>query len=185
MTRCTIDQALLEKTKLDKVLPKLLKKGDEKVQALVRKVLDNVSTSSKPKDSSRPGEQTTEPRTELAKGGLNGKLSTGLRTAEPQPHLKRPRDSSSSTAPPAKKSVIAGSSRASSGAAVKSIPVKGSQLVKTDTKSSNLTPAPKNKANHVAIKPSSLFANLQSASKKPGTSIAAQKAAQESDAKNV
>lgn len=50
MSHCTtIDQAVLERTKMDKVLPKIVKRGDEQGKAFAQKVLANAAAVSKQK----------------------------------------------------------------------------------------------------------------------------------------
>jgi hypothetical protein len=200
MSISSIDQALLEKTKLDKALPKLLKKGDEKVQALVKKVQENVASSTRPK--SADGLAIVKPETG-AKTESSGRLEpvmvgSAKPTAPPRApdsatslKRQREREGKPSSVPMAKK--VAGALVSRSATTAPSKPLssasKGATSTKTDNKSSNSAAANTNstqkpKVNHVVSKPSSFFSSLQSASKKPGTTNA-QKAAQQTDSKTT
>ena len=178
MARCTtMDQSLLERTKLDKVLPKLVKRGDDKIKSLGQQILDNAEQSSKQKPAESRLGQTVE-----SKAGVS---STQGRASELAASLKRQRDAAPSTVVGVKKGSISkpGSSVSTKtgGSLTKaSFPIKGEAKSSTSS-TTNSIPA-KVKVNHVVAKPS-VFSSLQSASKKPGTSIAAQKAAQQNDGK--
>jgi len=183
MTRCTtVDQSLLERTKLDKILPKFVKRGDEKIKLLAQQVLDNVEKYSKQKPADSKSAHTVEPSKATGIGAQK-------RASESITPLKRQRD----TATPAVTGLKKGTSTSLSkqGSAVTSKTTgslsKTAQPVRTEAKPSGMssmanTISSKVKVNHVVAKPS-LFSSLQSASKKPGTSIAALKAAQQVDGK--
>jgi len=181
MARCTtLDQSLLERTKLDKLLPKLVKRGDEKIKSLGQQILDNVEQSSKQKPADSKSAQTVESKA--------GSLSTQGRASELVASVKRQRDNASPAVTGLKKGTSTSLSKPGAAAAIKATGglSKASHPVKTEAKSSASSTAStipaKVKVNHVVAKPS-VFSSLQSASKKPGTSIAAQKAAQQSDGK--
>ena len=184
MVRCTsMNQALLEKTKLDKVLPKLVKRGSEATQNLVQSVNKIVSSNSGTASVSvpaKPVKQESKPlnATTTGTGLLNG--------------AKRQKDSEAS--PPAKKTTLIGQTKAASiinskGASsgksgtgpTPTAAVKADASKSTST-SSNL-PTATQKTKTVVPKPASLLTGLQSASKKPGTSIASQKSSQAGEAK--
>lgn len=172
MTRCTtLDLAVLAKTKIDKVLPRLVKKGDEEGKELAQRILSNAAANSKQKDPDGKPSQIQEAK---------AKPSTDpSRVSTTVTGLKKPRASDSLTPQPVKKPSVAVS--ASSGATPpKSTTLLGKrqQPAKVDTKAAvKSTPAsaapPKVKNNHISAKPSGFFSSLQSASKKPGTSNAA------------
>ena len=180
----TVDQSVLEKVKLDKVLSKLLKRGNEQIKSSAQEVLNSATALSKKKED---GGKVTFSQ------GSKEPSSTITTTAAPRVPaaivgVKRPREntSSSSSAPPTKKSsstiksTLAPSAKAGTG--------KRGAVSKTEAKPStnstaNGVPVSKIKVNHVVSKPTSFFSSLQSASKKPGTSIAAQKSAQQIDVK--
>ena len=176
MIRCTsIDRELWEKTKLDKLLAKVVRRSEGNIKALAQKVLDNVEQYSKQKSANGKATQTVEPTK------ASGPIPTGIqrRASEPVTVAKRQRDVVSTATPASKK----GDAKPSSAVLSKT----AGSLVKGDLKASGsaLTAngtQPKVKVNHVIPK-ASVFSSLQSASKKPGTSIAAQKLAQQNDTK--
>lgn len=181
MTRCiTLDQAVLEKTKVDKVLARITKKGSDRVKALAQKVLDNAAAN-----NTQKGNDTKPALIQgvKEKAGVKVQLPNS-RTVDAVVGMKRQRESESAAVQPARK--INASSAAASAKNVGSI-TKRTQLSKTDVKaappSNSSTPAPKPKANHIVAKPSGFFSSLQSASKKPGTSNAALQSAQQKDGK--
>ncbi|KAL8999544.1 MAG: hypothetical protein Q9169_001632 [Polycauliona sp. 2 TL-2023] len=164
MSHCvTIDQAMLERTKMDKVLPKIVKRGNDKGKAFAQAVLDNAATVSKQKslDSKAP---------KISSNGVIVGTSTDIK----KPSI------GGAVGPQVPKNVTASSNSVSTAA-------KGSNLATkkpsaTDSKALNKGSAaaaavPKVKTNVVAPKATSFFSTLQSASKKPGTSNAALKAA--------
>lgn len=186
MTRCvTLDQAVLEKTKVDKVLARITKKGIDRVKALAQRVLDNAAANNtqKSNDSKPALSQGLKEKT-----GLKVQLPNA-RAVDAVVGMKRQRESESAGVQPGKK-INASTATASSAAPLTknlgSIS-KRTQLSKTDVKaaapSTSSTPAPKPKANHIVAKPSGFFSSLQSASKKPGTSNAALQSAAQKDGK--
>ena len=190
MIRCsTVDQPLLEKTKLDKALAKLLKRGDDTVKALAQEALDSVARYTKQKELEVKSAQ--KPISGSARGlGINEPVAPSVRGTQPSNSLKRQRESSTSSVQPAKKIAPSVSSTKSN----TNVPVKatggtnkGKVVPKSDSKSAASTNASiintKAKVNHVVVKPSTFFSSLQSASKKPGTSNAAIKAAQHNESK--
>ena len=183
MVRCTtIDRALLEKVKLDKVLSKLIKKPDEKIKALAQKILDSVASSSKAKDV--PNKPSPVPVNGVSKG-----TTASSSAARPSESLRKQRDNATPTLPAKKAaaplskpgSVVSAKSAAISSRGAQALKEAAAAKAATNNTAIN-APAIKVKVNHVVPKTSSFFANLQSASKKPGTSNAA-KAAQQNDPK--
>lgn len=181
MTRCaTLDEAVLAKTKTDKVLPRLIKKGDEHVKELAQRVLENAAAISKQKNANGKPVQL-EAKDKASKINSIAKPSPveSSRAAGTASGIKKARAPELPAGQPAKKPSNAGT--ASSGAApAKSIGFSGKrqQAAKVDPKSvakatSSIAPISKVKPNHVSAKPSGFFTSLQSASKKPGTSNAA------------
>lgn len=183
MNRCTtVDQSLLERTKLDKILPKFVKRGDEKIKTLAQQVLDNVEQYSKQKPADSKSAQTVDSSKATSIGAQK-------RAPEPVAPLKRQRDIAAPAVAGLKKGTSMSLSRPGSAVTTKTTgPLsKATQPAKTEAKPSGTSSTAniiscKVKVNHVVAKPS-LFSSLQSASKKPGTSIAALKAAQQTDGK--
>ena len=177
MIHCTsIDRELWEKTKLDKLLAKLVKRSEGSIKALAQKVLDNVEQYSKQKSANGKAAQTVEPTK------ASGPNASGIqrRASEPFALVKRQRDvAPTATAAPKKTDAKPSSAVLSktAGSLVKGdLKLSGSALMASVVQS-------KVKVNHVIPK-ASVFSSLQSASKKPGTSIAAQKLAQQNDTKS-
>lgn len=180
MTRCsTVDQELLEKTKVDRVLQRLSKRGDKQGKLAALKILENAAAVTKQKIGQVNSAQI-QGSTEL-RAKNNGSI-------QPSSERSRPSDGnvdvkqSQSNDPPAgqtsQKFARSGASTlgASSTALSKSAGLKGKkqQSGKADPKPMP-APAPvaKVKNNHVSAKPTNFFMSIQSASKKPGTSNAA------------
>ena len=183
MTRCTtVDQEILEKTKVDRVLQRLSKRGDQEGQAAARKILENAATVTRQKNSqgassqvsgstelrvknnglnqsslekSRPSDNNPGAKQSQATAPATGKISQRVSKSGPTA-LGTGTTTSKSTALKAKRQP---SGRADPNPAVKPIPAP--------------TTAPKVKNNHVSAKPTNFFMSIQSASKKPGTSNAA------------
>lgn len=170
-----VERETLEKTKLDKLLPKLVKKGDEKVRTLAQRVLDKSGIGL---NKQLPDGKPSQPQ--LTKDSNAGNSTQdGARSWDGGPNLKRSRVLDSSSILPNKKLAASESTVPNS---MKSIPkpVSGlekrrQQAAKTDSKAGSKAVSSANvpekvKTNHIAAKPSAFFSSLQSASKKPGTS---------------
>lgn len=166
MTRCvTIDTAILEKTKIDKILPRLVKRGDDQGRRLAQQVLHNAKDVAEQKSSGgRPvlnphtnGDSETKSiastaRVSDANDGKKERLTELKRTSAEG--ASKAMDTTSTT-------------KTTNGLVNRQVNAKG------DAKSVSQTAgvdASKVKVNHVAAKPSGFFSSLQSASKKPGTS---------------
>ena len=180
MTRCTtLDLAVLAKTKIDKVLPRLVKKGDEEGKELAQRILSNAAANSKQKDPDGKPAHIQEAKEKDGKTSAWAKPSVDpSRVSNAVPGIKKPRAADNLSPQPVKK--LSNAVSASSGAApAKSTSLLGKrqQPAKVDPKAAvKSTPAsapPKVKNNHISAKPSGFFSSLQSASKKPGTSNAA------------
>lgn len=186
MTRCvTLDQAVLEKTKFDKVLPRLMKRGDSRVRDLAQKVLDNAAALAKKKADLL---QDVRDASAKEKGPLKP-LPTSKAPPEPVLVTRRPKEGEKNAVPPQRKAIPATTtsvSRAPGSVKGTGMFSKRPSVSTADNKpaaSNSVQNAAKPKTNHVAAKPSGFFSSLQSASKKPGTSNAALLAAQQKDVK--
>ncbi|MCJ1397186.1 hypothetical protein MMC11_000378 [Xylographa trunciseda] len=186
MTRFdTINQKGWEGARVEKTLIRLMKRSNEKTKALAQRVLDEAEQYLKDKFTDSKGAQNVE----VSKEGAVNIPNRPAQPTEPVSTLKRQRDSATPAVIVPKKSHLVASSRLGSTIATKATGMTGKATLstKTDGKTSSTstaasTTAPKVKVNHVVAKPS-LYASLQSASKKPGTSLAALKAAQQNDSK--
>lgn len=185
MTRCvTLDQVVLEKTKFDKVLPRLIKRGDSKVKELAQRILDNAAALAKKKAEVSNGNKDLSVKED--------QVSKPLTTARlPSDHVlgvKRAKESGKNSVLPQKRVLPQATpgSRPLGITKTTGLVSKRNSASQPDAKSSqtsSVSNAAKAKSNHVAAKPSGFFSSLQSASKKPGTSNAAMQAAQQKDAK--
>ena len=180
MTRCTtLDQAVLTKTKIDKVLPRLVKKGDDEGKDLAQRVLNNAAAISKQKSGDGkplPSQETKEKNSKTT--SIAKPLLEHSRPSNNVPGIKKPRAENAAEQPVKKIStegrVSSGTTTARSSALLR----KRQQPAKIDPKTAtkptpSSAPTPKVKTNHISAKPSGFFSSLQSASKKPGTSNAA------------
>ena len=179
MSRCiTIDQALLEKTKVDKALQRLTKRGDDQGKTLAQKILDNAAAVSKQKSLESKGDQSSE-----LKQSATFKKPASIPRPESSLGLKRQRPGDIPILQPAKKQAVVTAAARNTGVfGKKQLPTKSETKLATNAPSIN-TPAPKVKATHVVPKQSNFFSSLQSASKKPGTSNAALQSAKLKDNK--
>ena len=139
----SVDASLLEKTKIDKILPRLEKRGDDQGKTLVRKILDNAAAATKKQRAS-----SVDDAASVSKGGANGVEHQATKTT----------GSSKGTSADIKK-----------GSDNEKKNLKGTANTKT-TQSSSEADSTKVKVIQTSTKPSNFFAGLQSASKKPGTS---------------
>ncbi|KAL8647878.1 MAG: hypothetical protein Q9226_006247 [Calogaya cf. arnoldii] len=176
MSHCvTIDQPMLERTKMDKVLPKIVKRGNDQGKAFAQAVLDNAAAVSKQKslDSKAP------------------KASDNKMSIETDMNSKKPTSGGVVGSQGSKRSPVANSTASSNSvlAGGRSGSVTAKKPSATDPKVLNkgavaATTVSKVKTNVVAPKATSFFSSLQSASKKPGTSNAALKAARLKDSRD-
>ena len=175
MTRCiTVDQAMLEKTKLDKVLVRVVRRGDDQGKRLAQIVLDNAEAATKKK---------TADGTPLQPPSFKGTAmtrppATGPRASEASSSSKKPRSDQVSDTQSLKKQATSTSQLGQVSTKLAGAASDKHQTVKVESKLAakpivSATPVPKIKTNHVVAKPSAFFSSLQSASKKPGTSNAA------------
>ena len=140
----SIDASLLEQTKMDKVLPRFVKRGDEQGKLWAQKILDNASKATVQKDS---GIENASGLGSTSNGASSAKqpLAAVIETSKPR--------TGTAKEPPA-----GGSNKTAK------IPM----ATKVGASKAESDPS-KNKPIPTAAKPSGFFAGLQSASKKPGT----------------
>ncbi len=175
----TLDEEMLEKTKTSKILTRLTKKAGDEVRALAQSVLDHAASASEKKAASST----------KAEGGDSPMATNDQRTTSAA-GLKRPRDVEGGFLPATKRTVVPTTvKQASKPLALQNAERRKLELAAIKAKNpapvmngtSSTAPAAASKA-AVAVavppKPSpSPFSALMSASKKPGTSIAARAAA--------
>ncbi|KAF6218492.1 hypothetical protein HO133_005841 [Letharia lupina] len=153
MTRCTtIDQSILELTKIEKVLPRLIKRGDDQGKRFAQKVLDNAADVSKQKTADEKSALGQETNGKLLGEGARNSSSNETKNARPIDAKKGEKGVASKTASEARQPSTKVDAKA------------GAKLPSADVSST------KAKSNTVTAKPSGFFSSLQSASKKPGTS---------------
>ncbi|KAL8637491.1 MAG: hypothetical protein Q9228_005242 [Teloschistes exilis] len=187
MARCvTIDQAMLEKTKMDKVLPRIVKRGDEQGKAFAQKVLDNAAALSKQTALDSKSSLSSDSRDNAAKKPVTGsKASTETLEAKKLP-VSGGTGSQNPRKPASAKSAASSTGAAANAKGGGGLPSK--KVSTTENKPGDKGGAPsstaaKVKTTSVPPKTTSFFSSLQSASKKPGTSNAALKSAKSKDTK--
>ncbi|CAF9917668.1 MAG: hypothetical protein GOMPHAMPRED_001345 [Gomphillus americanus] len=185
MAKCTsTNAALLEKTKLDKILPRLMKKGNASIREMLNKIDETVkanaenitatekiaksedvkpSTVKSAKSNSTSIKPTTTPAA-IAKGNATAKVGPAIRS-------KVVTTSTTTKSTPPLSKPASGTSKVAS--------------IKTESKSTDGVLSNSSKAKVVPPTAPLTFAGLLSASKKPGTSNAAQKATLTTDSKPV
>ena len=159
MTRCvTIDQSILEKTKMDKALPRLVRRGDDQGKKFAQQILDNAASITKQKTA---GEKSTSNGVLTKPSGNGPRVSDASEAKTARPEVKK----SSSLSNKSSSSTTSKSANSSDArqATAKADAKSTAKVLGTD--SSN-----KPKANVITTKPSAFFSSLKSASKKPGTS---------------
>lgn len=147
----TVDEELLQKTNIAKLLPRFAKKSGQTVKDLAKTIQDNASASTKRKQSN----------------GKFGKEDSPTKGNSPSAEVigsKRPREGDSNAPLPTKKMVVT------------SNPKDVSKSSMQNGRAASAA-APRPKPNIVAPKPTSLFGALSSASKRPGTTNAERAAA--------
>ena len=151
MTQCTnIDTPLLEKTKVDKLLQRILKRSDEEGKALAQKILENAKGENE--------KAAVKPQI----NGVSKKPTHGANGPLDDVSVKKERtvDAKRLSAEPASKG--------------SSLKAKPSHDVKSVSKTASDAVDAKPKVVNVAAKPSAFFSSLKSASKRPGTSTKAE-----------
>ena len=159
MTRCvTIDQSILEKTKMDKALPRLVRRGDDQGKKFAQEILDNAASITKQKAT---GGKTTSNGVST-KPSINGpRISDANEAKTARPEVKKP----STTSNKSSNTTTSNRQIALMLARQQPRPMQNPHL-----KYWELNHANKPKANVITTKPSAFFSSLKSASKKPGTS---------------
>ena len=182
----TLTPAVLEKTHIDKLMPRYVKKGDAKTQYFAKKVTANANAN-----AGAPAKATTAAATATATAGKAATTAKNDASASPIPKrskpepvagVKRPTTSTSEGAVP--KKVATGATKPTSLAAA----AKPTGIVKKAGDGQPVAAAaatPVAKTKQVIAKPSSFFSSLQSAAKKPGTSIRTGAPAQASGANST
>lgn len=170
VVRCTsTTAALLEKTKLDKILPRLAKKGNDAVKDMLQKIEETVKANTEITAADTPKAEDVK----LEKSAI---VSANATKVMPKAKAKV---TTLGSIP--KSMTIVGNAKSSipaknSADGVTKAPSLKADVKKTDPKAKIVSELSKAKPIAPGRTPS-VFAGLQSASKKPGTSNAAQKAA--------
>ena len=173
----TMDEDVLNKTNVAKLLPRFVKKGGPTVRELSQKILDNAAASTRRKqDAAKTSSKESSPSKSAAMDGSNAQKNDSA-------VLKRPRESESHAQPATKKVVVpSGAKNALKPSTVSANgPSKRPQEPGQENKAIPTVSRPK--ANIIAPKPTNLFGTLSSASKRPGTSNAERAAAAAAAAK--
>lgn len=188
MTLCTtLDQEVLARTKIEKVLPRLLKKGDDECKALAQKVLSNAAAISKHKNGDGKSLQNQETKEKSSKVIPIAKLPLENSRPSSVAGIRKPRTENAVEQPVKKSSSVSSgttTARPTGQLGKRQQPTKVDAKIATKPAPSS-APAPKLKANHISAKPSGFFSSLQSASKKPGTSNAAILSAKSKEGKDA
>jgi len=163
----TLTGDLLERTHLVKLLPRFIKRGDAKTQFYAKRITTNAASASRQKSAdsvavnaatvSKPARAESPPR----------------QRSEPDPvaGIKRSASSAGVGGPPKK---VAGVNTKLNGPANATKAAVSNKLMgtgETVKPPSTTVSAPTTKTKQVTAKPSNFFSTLQSAAKKPGTSI--------------
>lgn len=170
-TFTTLTKEKLEKTHLGKLLPRFQKNGDAKTRFWIGKILNNSEIATKEetekdtkKDSSKASGSSTTGNAASATAKKNG--------PEAVAGVKRPATVSSGDGTAAKKAATGSAKPAPTSAASKINGVVKKPVVASDGNKPASTAGTAATKKTVPAKSSGFFSSLQSASKKPGTSIA-------------
>ncbi|KAJ6014747.1 hypothetical protein N7540_009338 [Penicillium herquei] len=163
----TVDEEILQKTNLAKLLPRLIKKGGPVIKEAGQKILENAVASTKRKQDASKAAKEDSPVVKSSGDSPSAEIAGS----------KRPREGESNSHPVTKRMVVTSNPKENSklamaGNGMTKRVVEGSQNSKPTA-----TVAPRPKPNIVPPKPSSLFGALSSASKRPGTTNAERAAA--------
>lgn len=171
----TLDQEMLDKVKMEKILARFAKKSSQEIKALVQQVLSNAAAATQLKatvDSPEPSKSTPP-------GG-----PSPMKNSPQLAGIKRPRDESAGDRPLTKKvvptKVIPEASKplALQNALAKKAEATSKAVKAEQTNGTSAAAKPKVAVSSQAAKPvPNVFSSLVSASKKPGTSNAARAAA--------
>lgn len=170
---------MLGSSKLDKILPRILKKGDEEGKELAQKIFQNAAIISKQKYTDGKPLHFQAGKDKDGKHNASIKPSVdNARVTNNVSRLRKSRGLDILSGQPVKEAtdighaLIGASSAKSAGPFAKRPQVKP-ELKSVSKSAPTTTTLNQKKANHISAKPSSFFSSLQSASKKPGTSNAA------------
>ncbi|KAL4895324.1 hypothetical protein BDV59DRAFT_153471 [Aspergillus ambiguus] len=169
----TMDEDVLNKTNVAKLLPRFVKKGGPIVRELSQKILDNAAASTKRKqDAAKASSKENSPSKSAT---ANVPDATGT---------KRPREGEINGQPATKRMVVPSGAKNALKPSTPSAngPSKRAQEPGQENRTNPTASRPK--ANIVAPKPTNLFGSLSSASKRPGTSNAERAAAAAAAAKS-
>lgn len=165
-----MEDDVLQKTNVAKMLVRLQKKGGQTVQTFSQKILNNAAAATKRRESAKSSSKENSPiKSPALSSAIPEKDRTELAGS------KRPRDAENIVSN--SKRMLVGS-QAKNGAAkpaAATAPGKSPQENGQDAKGTAMASRPK--ANIIAPKPTNLFGSLQTASKRPGTSNAERAAA--------
>lgn len=169
-----MDEDVLQKTNVAKLLPRFVKKGGQVAKGLAQKILDNAATSTKRKqEGNKVAPKEASPAINTIS---NITLADGQRTE--LAGSKRPRDADSNGQPATKRMVVTSnlkSNQKPTNGPVTSAAKRPQEIGPEAKPAVAATSRPK--ANIIAPKPTNLFGSLSSASKRPGTSNAERAAA--------
>ena len=166
----TLTTELLEKTHLDKVVPRFAKKGDVKTQFFAKKVTTNASAADAQKVA--PAEPKKASNGVGTAGSPVGKRAEAGEVAG----VKRPASTAGDGTAAKKVATVASKTNGGIVASNLTSATKKNASVDAVKGAGAAPPATTVKAKQVTARPSGYFASLQSASKKPGTSIASRNA---------
>lgn len=174
----TLDTEMLEMTKVSKILQRFTKKATNESKTLAQTILHNaVAVSAKKNAADAKGDKVASPQAADSPGAvLRKEIVTGM---------KRPREGDATTAMAAKKAAKTSSKPLALQNAERRKALEAAQAAKGGDKASLGTSAAvtsgaaasKGKVAVLAPPRSAVFGSLLSASKKPGTSLAARAAA--------
>ena len=167
----TVDEELLQKTNLTKILPRFIKKGGPSSKEIAQRIVDNASASTKRKQSN-------------AKAGKDGQTAKPSSRDSPAEAVgsKRARETENSIQPATKKMVVTSNLKD----ATKPVQASnGSSKPGLNGKAAAASAAPRPRPAVPAPQLSSLFGSLSSASKRPGTTNAERAAAAAAAAKSA
>ena len=181
----TLNQRLLEQTKLDRMLPRFVRKGNEQIKQLAQQVIDNAIKLSKQdaedkKDVPIKGETKTassKPTTTQEAAGVKRSRSSDTPSSQP---AKRPAQPVPPRAGPSSAGVKPGLSNNTKTAASKTATSARAEPKPAANASASDSPT---KPKSAVQKAPSLLSSLKPASKKPGTSIDTVKSNQVAESK--
>ena len=154
LSRCKmLDNGLLEKSAVGKLLPRFSKRGTDRVKQLARTIETNaIAASKKKKESLKSSGSGTG-------SGKDSKPSSGIQSPPSTAGVKRPRPSDASGDQPLKKP----SAKAGEAQGVKKPAASGATGVGAKAGGSSTSTANKGSSNPVVAKSSSFISSLQSA----------------------